>query len=173
MKILENKGRNDLAQLFTGIGAEVGVERAVFSKVIGKYSTKLYLIDPWQAYRGYREHVSQDKLDNFFKESVERMMGVNTVFIKAFSLDAVKDFEDESLDFVYIDANHSYENAKADIEAWSKKVKKGGIVAGHDYVRRKGQDHIFGVKQAVDELVGVDITIWKGDRSPSWSFVKQ
>lgn len=165
-------GRNELATLFKGVGVELGVERAVFSKEIIKYADKLFLIDPWKAYRGYREHVSQDKLDGFFKEAQERMLGKNCEFIRKFSLDAVNDFEDNSLDFVYIDANHSYENVKADIEAWTKKVKVGGIVSGHDYIRRKGQAHIFGVVDAVNELKET-VTIWRGDRSPSWSFIKQ
>jgi predicted O-methyltransferase YrrM len=62
------------------------------------------------------------------------------------SLEAVKQFEDESLDFVYIDAAHDYDNVKADILAWKPKVKKGGILAGHDYVHPP-------VKRAVDELL--------------------
>ena len=83
-------------------------------------------------------------------------------------MDAVKDFKDESLDFVYIDANHGYESTKEDIREWSKKVKKGGIVSGHDYVKKNG----YGVIEAVGEL-NEDVTIWKGDHSPSWSYVKK
>lgn len=167
-----SQNRNDLAKLFKGVGAEIGVERAHFSKEILKTADKLYCVDPWKAYQGYREHVSQDKLDGFFEESKQRLEGLNVRFVREFSLDAVKHFEDEVLDFVYIDANHDYENCKADIEAWSKKVKKGGIVAGHDYLRRKGQDLIYGVVDAVNELQE-DVTIWRGDKSPSWSFIKK
>lgn len=165
------QNRNDLALLFKGVGVEVGVERGHYSKEIVKTATKLYCVDAWEAYKGYREHVSQDKLDSFFLETQERLKGHNVEFIRKYSLDAVNDFQDESLDFVYIDANHSYENVKKDIEAWSKKVKKGGIVAGHDYIKRKGQDHLFGVVPAVNEL-NEEITIWRGDRSPSWSYIK-
>lgn len=172
--IILNKTREDLAKLFTGYGAEIGVERAVFSKVIAKYAKKLYLVDPWKAYKGYREHVSQDKLDKFFIEANNRMQNYDVTFIRKFSLDAISNFADCSLDFVYIDANHSYENVKADIEAWTKKVKHGGIVAGHDYIERKGQADIYGVKRAVNELPDdVEVTIWHGDRSPSWSFIKK
>lgn len=42
-------------------------------------------------------------------------------------------FKDESLDAVFIDADHSYEAVKMDIENWMPKVRKGGMLAGHDY----------------------------------------
>lgn len=73
---------------------------------------------------------------------------------------------DESLDMVYIDADHSYEEVRKDILKWTKKVKMGGIVSGHDYNPNGG----FGVHRAVDELVNdfilqpddasVDNNIW-------------
>ena len=52
-------------------------------------------------------------------------------------MDAVKDFADESLDFVYIDANHEFKYVTEDIFEWSKKVRKGGAIAGHDYFYAK------------------------------------
>lgn len=61
---------------------------------------------------------------------------------------ALQRFEDDSLDAVFIDADHNYEPVKNDIKNWVKKVKVGGILAGHDYYG----DHP-GVKQAVDELL--------------------
>lgn len=64
------------------------------------------------------------------------------------SLDAAKMFADESLDFVYVDGAHEYDDVKADIEAWLPKVKKGGIIAGDDYGVGIHPD----VKRVVDEL---------------------
>lgn len=57
-----------------------------------------------------------------------------------------------SLDFVFIDANHSYKHCLQDIQLWAPKVRKGGLIAGHDY------DHTDfpGVKQAVEECFGTD-----------------
>ncbi|MCK9351250.1 MAG: class I SAM-dependent methyltransferase [Candidatus Paceibacterota bacterium] len=161
------QSRKDLAKLFTGIGAEIGVERAMFSKHIAQTSDLLYCVDAWDLTPGYRDHVSKERLDDFFKETKERMKNFNCKFVRKLSMDAVKDFKDGSLDFVYIDANHSYESAKEDIREWSKKVKKGGIVSGHDYIDKEG----YGVMQAVNEL-NEEITIWKGDNTPSWSYVK-
>jgi len=69
---------------------------------------------------------------------------------KCESAKASESFEDESLDLVYIDANHSYENVTLDITKWLPKVKKGGTIAGHDYINsadiRKAVADIFGDK---------------------------
>lgn len=77
--------------------------------------------------------------------------------IRKTSLEAASMYEDESLDFVFIDAAHDYENVKQDILAWLPKVKKGGVIAGHDY------SSFPGVRQAVDEIFNhkiVSETCW-------------
>jgi len=66
--------------------------------------------------------------------------------IKKVSMDALGDFEDNSLDFVYIDANHNFDFVMEDIIEWTRKVRIGGIVSGHDYYRSP----IFGVVVAVN-----------------------
>lgn len=67
--------------------------------------------------------------------------------IRMDSIKASKTYEDNSIDFVYIDANHKYDYVKNDIEAWFPKVKKGGVIAGHDYDKNWP-----GVIKAVDEF---------------------
>jgi hypothetical protein len=69
------------------------------------------------------------------------------VIIKDYTTEAAKQVEDESLDFVFIDADHSYEGVMRDVQAWAPKVRKGGIVFGHDI-------HFDTVKRAVNELYG-------------------
>ena len=70
--------------------------------------------------------------------------------------EASTDFEDESLDFVYLDAGHMYADVKMDLEHWWGKVKKGGIFAGDDYFNGfvKQAGYSFGVRDAVDEFFG-------------------
>ena len=69
--------------------------------------------------------------------------------IRGDSADSAKHFADASIDFCYIDADHSYQSVKKDVYAWLPKIKNNGIIAGHDY----DQD---GVAQAVHEVIGED-----------------
>jgi len=78
------------------------------------------------------------------------------------SIDASKLYEDESLDFVFIDASHEYIDVKADLEHWFQKVKWGRTIAGHDY-------DWAGVKQAVDEFFGAENITASGT---SWIYHK-
>jgi predicted O-methyltransferase YrrM len=64
---------------------------------------------------------------------------------------AVRDVADESLDFVFIDANHEYTAVRDDIREWTKKVRVGGIVSGHDYYKTPAGN--MGVINAVNEYV--------------------
>ena len=50
-------------------------------------------------------------------------------------MEVVKLVGDNTLDFVYIDGSHDFLNVAQDLHYWTKKVRPGGIVAGHDYVR--------------------------------------
>jgi len=58
---------------------------------------------------------------------------------------------DQSLDFCFIDADHSYEGCRTDIKNYLRKVKQGSWLSGHDYNHSKYPE--FGVKRAVDEFV--------------------
>jgi len=58
-------------------------------------------------------------------------------------------FEDNFFDWVYIDANHSYNSIRADLMSWYKKIKSGGLLAGYDY---STHSTYYGVIQAVNEF---------------------
>jgi predicted O-methyltransferase YrrM len=66
--------------------------------------------------------------------------------VRATSVEAAALYEDDSLDFVFIDAAHDYDNVLADITAWLPKVKVGGVISGHDYTHEP-------VRRAVHELL--------------------
>jgi hypothetical protein len=119
------------------------------------------------------------------KENLAKYSDRNKI-IKSFSVEASKEFEDGSLDFVYIDGNHEYAQTVADISAWDRKVRVGGIVAGHDYIRRRHNGYLMHVIEAVGGWVEAyqiaPLLILgrkekkpteKRDDSRSWFYVKQ
>jgi len=154
------------------IGAEIGVDTGRFSKVIldNIKGVKLYLVDSWA--QGNYKRTGDDRCEQTlfrlkaFKEQI--------TIIKNISTEAVKQVKDESLDFVYIDGDHTFDYVVTDIIEWAKKVKKGGIISGHDYYHFRDA----GVIEAVDayakmhRVKSVFITDYLKDRTPSWFFIK-
>ena len=138
-----------LCRLQFNRGAEVGVEKGKYSEILCRANPKLklYCIDPWTDYSDYKERRA-DRHGRYYKEARKRLGKYNCEIVKKYSIDAVRDFKPDSLDFVYIDANHALEYVLEDITEWSKIVRKDGIVAGHDYMDNKNMHP--GVTKAVD-----------------------
>jgi hypothetical protein len=178
------------------VGAEIGTAEGMFAKWICTRvpGVKLYCIDPWTSYPEYVEHHNPDdtELETCFEKAQKRLARYDVTFIRKYSMDALKDFEDNSLDFVYIDANHSFEYVINDIAEWSKKVRVGGIISGHDYWRSiekadryyhfdppltiKEKIRLIQVKDAVDGWTKANeirpYFITRGDGCPSWFWIK-
>lgn len=190
---IPNIGRDQLAHLFKELdyrtGAEIGVEQGVYAEILVRNNPALTLhcVDAWQAYKGYRDHTRQSKLDNFYEITKGRLKYYERQvrLIRKFSMDAVNDFADSSLDFVYIDGNHDFLNVTNDIYHWSKKVRSGGIVAGHDFVKRKNEAAHVHVKQVLGGYTDAyNISPWfvlgrdakipgeVRDDTRSWMFIK-
>lgn len=74
-----------------------------------------------------------------FERATNHLKGLPVNIIVGYSTEIAKNYEDQSLDFVFIDASHVFEDVFADIEAWKPKVKKGGYIGGHDY----DNNHVF------------------------------
>ena len=161
-----------LAELGYKVGAEIGVNKGKYSKWLAyklrKNKPKLFLVDPYVTYEDNGYYASQEYQDACFAEAQARVAQFNCEFIRKPSAEAVKDFNDGSLDFVYIDGNHQYEYVVEDIAQWSKKVKKGGIVSGHDY-----SPYMFQVKAALDGWVkSKKIKPWFLTQHRNWFYVK-
>jgi hypothetical protein len=130
----------DIPKLFRDLkfnkGYEIGVYRARYSDSLLKYNPDLHLtgVDAWEIYGGYKDYEKTDIVDAH-RESEETYAkyGDRATLIQGWSRDVAATVPDESLDFVFIDANHAFEYVVEDIALWSKKVKKGGIIYGHDY----------------------------------------
>ena len=108
---------------------------------------KFDCVDTWE-YIPSQNEINQEMCVNLYETFIHNIEPVKHVImpVKALSVDAAKYYDDESLDFVFIDAAHDYENVRKDITAWLPKVKKGGIIAGHDYNHPD-------VKKAVEEII--------------------
>jgi hypothetical protein len=192
---IPNVGRLDFIRWVRELGfkkgVEIGVDHGDFSKLImdANYQLKMWGVDPYLHYWDeYHEYDSQEQMDHIFQRAKEKL--TNEVksgryeFIRKKSQDALADFADESLDFVYIDGNHEGDFPYNDLAGWMRKVKKGGIVAGHDYVRIKTID--FTIKDALEKYTKenkIDPWFILGsyavrsreirDHSRSWAIVKE
>lgn len=170
------------------VGAEVGVEGGLFSEVLleANPELKLYSIDRWVADFEYRPGDAQDKVDAYYNKTKERLARFpNSIIVRQDSLETAKQFEDGSLDFVYIDADHTYAAVVNDINEWTKKVRVGGIVAGHDYARYPVPNniHVVFALEGYAKSYGIKpvFIIGRKDKKDdkkrngirSWMFVKQ
>src|SRR3972149_1690136 len=150
------KSKFDLIKWFGELGfkkgAEIGVAEGYFSEAMFKAipNLELYCVDSWQVYKGNRWAGSKERNKHHFEKTRERLSDYicsgKCFLMNGFSMMWAADFQDESLDFVYIDANHSFDYVMQDLIEWSKKVRKGGVVSGDAYYHfRKA-----GVIEAVD-----------------------
>ena len=118
---------------FVEVGAWIGKSTSFLAVEIinsGK-KIKLDVVDTWE---GSSEHSVQNN-DELYLQFLKNIEPVRHVInpIKEKSTEAARLYKDNSLDFVFIDAAHDYENVKADITSWYPKIKNGGVIAGHDY----------------------------------------
>lgn len=152
--------REEIGELFTrlgyqGEGVEVGVWTGEFSAMLrGSWrSGRIHLVDRWAYVPGYRDalNTSQETQDALYDEVCARFAADPSVMVhRADSTDSASTFADCSLDWVYIDADHSYEAVAADLRAWWPKVKVGGLIGGHDFVPDGDlPEGRFGVRGAV------------------------
>ena len=194
--VLKGVNRRKLYKLFAEfgytIGCEVGVEKGKNAQDMFEYipNLKLYAVDPYKQHpeysptaETYLRHWDDRYLRAVKRQAKRRLQDKNAVIIEKFSEDAVKDILDSSLDFVYIDGDHSYDFVMQDIIIWSRKVRKGGIISGHDYFYDNNKEgRKAKVTQAVNDYSKVHgikfyITseghyVKKGDNPPSWFWVK-
>lgn len=166
--------RETLAQLFCELGyrygAEIGVQQGNYSEVLCKNNPelKLHCIDCWAPF----SHHDQSWQDRQYERAKEKLKSYNAVLIKKPSLEAVSDYKDGELDFVYIDALHDFDSVMQDIIRWAPRVRRGGIVAGHDYCYY----YQCGVIRAIDTYAAAHniqyLYITPKDSFKSWFFVK-
>ena len=145
------------------VGVEVGVKEGENLFFIMHHSPDLKMtgIDAWE--QQLSEELGEDyrtwNMGSLYDGVIEKAKEYNgrLKILKSFSVEAANAFDDHSLDFVFIDAQHTYASLTKDIEAWSPKVKDSGKLMGHDI-------HFPGVLKAVKEMIPdyieLDNKIW-------------
>ena len=179
--------------------AELGVFKGEFSKIIYDICqpSKLYLVDLFSGNCGSGDKDGQ----NFqFAQLEDEMINIQDYFkdknvdvIKSTTIDFFLSIKDESLDMVYIDADHSYQAVMIDLLFSYKKVKTNGLICGHDYIHQtniaaddfsevglegliSGYHYIHQAKIAVDDFcrsLGLEIEILTQDGCPSFCIIKK
>jgi hypothetical protein len=145
---IPNCSRNELPGFFKSLGfkkgAEIGVDQGEFTQKFLDEGLNMYAIDPWhnreRTYQRVRSRFQQYK---------------NCQIIRKTSMEAIHDFTARSLDFVYIDADHRFPFVAQDLYYWYWRIKKGGILAGHDYkdTRPGSPDRAIQIQVLVDAFV--------------------
>lgn len=149
-------------------GVEIGVWKGETFKYLLNNNADLNLIgvdlyEPQPANKGPEKWIKGENghawdHKKYYTDLLEfcKVNGKGTI-IKDYSVNAAKTITNESLDFIFIDGDHSYEGVISDIEAWYPKIKFGGWIIGHDI-------HFDTVKKAVTEKFGTystaDDFIW-------------
>ncbi len=161
---LPNVGRDDLAKLFAELGftkgAEVGTWTGAYTTQLCKANNKLKLIGI-----------------DLNSKTPKKAVPSNCKLVKMTSLDAAKRVVDGSLDFVYLDGDTDLTSTISNLTAWSKKVRVGGIVAGHDFYRFRPKSGLH-TREAVLVYIGTYriapwfVTSLTKERVRSWFWVK-
>jgi glycosyltransferase involved in cell wall biosynthesis len=155
--------RDDISSIYKDLNikkvCEVGVRDGEnLLKMYSESLDELVAVDIWTETGILSENdlkYSQTQLDNQYDKVIEISKKTNNKIkvIRNFSHKASESFEDEYFDFIYLDADHTYEAVKLDLNSWWPKLKVGGIMGLHDYVDIKHGDVEFGVVKAVDEFI--------------------
>ena len=169
-----------------GTGAEIGVQNGLYSEILlDKWKGScLISIDAWRhfedsEYIDIANYTNEQHLDLYADATLKlRKFGERSIIWRMTSEEAAKIMPKNTLDFCYIDAVHSYDGVVQDLELWIPKIKEGGIICGHDFIKDGEHYDIdgkligqFGVQKAVieySERYNWDLHITKNDDFPSW-----
>lgn len=162
------------------IGAELGVLKGNFSKILFSYTEpkELHLIDPWYFLDSEWSWAdgNQSTIDALCKVLQENKKEINErkIFVHVQDdLKVLENFPDRYFDWVYIDSSHTYEHTKAELNVLLKKVKIEGIIGGDDWRPDSGHRH-HGVFKAVMEFIKLHDyeLIYADEKNLQW-FIKK
>lgn len=164
-------------------GAEIGVWEGGFSAMFCAANSQLewLAVDPWFPHPAWLDTKNQDaatagpRLELACRAARERLARFPKCDVwREFSTNAAQRVPNASLDIVFIDGDHGHASVLADLLAWVPKVRKGGIVSGHDYHRNPKKPTIQ-VLEAVDNYVAAHridpLFVLAADRTPSFLWI--
>lgn len=139
-------GRMEIVAIYSMVkllnrGAEIGVYNGDLSLPFLRQYPELtmYLVDPYKEWSKDEyddpSNAPQDVQDARYElmKRTSSCFGDRAKLLRMTSMEAVKLIEPESLDFVYIDANHHYKYILEDLREWGKRVRNEGLIMGHDF----------------------------------------
>ena len=133
-----------------GTVAEIGVDTGHFSDLIIEITEPalLHLVDAWGSDR-YHAGLAEAVASKFSDLIQDNRVQIH----RKLSIDAAQDFEDDYFDWIYIDTDHSYETTRDELIKYAPKVKKDGLITGHDYSMGNWvKSYRYGVIEAVHEF---------------------
>ena len=167
--------RRSIAELLGEVGynygAEVGVAHGKHALALFKTIPDLRLIcvDPWKAFG----RNTDEKVELVYQDARKKLKDKDVIWKRKTSVDAAKEIEDGELDFVYIDGMHDFDNVMTDIILWTNKVKRKGIVAGHDFMFAPREGVVAAVLAYTQAHNVNELFITKDRKEPqSWLFIK-
>ncbi len=151
-----------------GTAVEVGVAEGNYSRVfLDLWPGKYVMVDRWCHIDGYDDIMNGSDDEHEQRHQQALLVALKNrdrcSILRMDSVAAANTFPDRSLDFVYLDGDHSLAGCTRDIVAWAPKVKVGGILAGHDYYDKEP----FMVRTAVNQCCNGPCGVTH-EPSPSW-----
>ena len=182
-------GRDDLLRFLPRKAkvAEIGVFKGRFSTKILRTTSPAYLalVDLWDAdvEGGYIPHVENrdsagmDRIMAKVKRKMRLRFPRHRIeFFRQFSHEAAANFPDREFDWIYVDADHSYDGVMKDLVAWDAKVADDGIILGHDFTNQASAlAKDFGVVEAATEFAaerGYTLFAMTNDLFPTFAILK-
>ena len=167
-----------ISPLPSPIGVELGVWLGKLSRALlmGHTGLTLHMVDSWAAdgddYLDPQGDPKAFKTRQEMADALDRATRATAfaanrrIIRRAKTVDAAPGFANLGLDFVFVDADHSYEGCKADIDTYWPKIKHGGWLCGHDYDRPNRPS--FGVKRAADAFAAAVGSQVETGRNTTW-----
>lgn len=146
---------------------EIGCYLGISTELFAMYSKHVTTIDLWGIDENYDGGECPKEYWPYIEKSARERLSKykNVSVIKDFAKNVHNKIGDESLDLIYLDGNHSYDNVKNEIEQWYNKLKIGGYMTGHDYVNE--------TKKAIDEMYIIkEMESFVTFKDYSWSMKK-